>query len=197
MSKKPLDRRISSRARALAAPAGLGALLLSRNGIVRAQDAATIRLTGWTSSPVEQELFEQVLEDLRAAQPDITLEYEPITGDYFTALQTEIAAGTVADVFYVNDLAAPNLMAAGQLLPLDDFMAEAASRPSDFYPGADRRIPVGRPDLRPAQGLLHPGDGLRHAGANRRRHRRLPPPGTSCGPPGETLLDATGQCRRS
>jgi multiple sugar transport system substrate-binding protein len=134
MSRTLLDRRISSRARALAAPAGLGALLVSRAGHARAQDVPTVRLTGWTSSPVEQELFEQVLEDLRAAHTDLTLEYEPITGDYFTKLQTDIAAGTVADVFYLNDLEAPDLMAAGQLLALDDYMAESGVSADDFFP---------------------------------------------------------------
>jgi len=134
MSMKPLDRRISSRSRVLAPPAALGALLMSRAGNSRAQDAAPIRLTGWTSSPVEQELFEKVLEDLRAAHPEVDLSYDPITGDYFTKLQTDIAAGSVADVFYLGDLEAPDLMAAGQLLPLDEYMAEAGVTAEDFYP---------------------------------------------------------------
>jgi multiple sugar transport system substrate-binding protein len=134
MSRTLLDRRISSRARALAAPAGLGAVLLGRAGIVRAQDAPTVRLTGYTSSPVEQELFEEVLADLQAAHTELTLEYEPVPSDYFTKLQTDIAAGTVADVFYLNDLQAPDLMAADQLLALDDYMAESGVSADDFFP---------------------------------------------------------------
>ena len=134
MTERPLDRMVSTRARVVAPPAALAAVLLARPGAVRAQDQATVRLTGWTSSPVEQELFEEVLADFQAATPNVTLEYEPITGDYFTKLQTDIAAGTVADVFYLNDLEAPDLMAAGQLLELDPFMAEAGVSPEDFYP---------------------------------------------------------------
>src|SRR5680860_1362711 len=134
MSMKFSDRRIPSRARVLAGPVGLGALLLNRTSRGLAQDAAPVRLTGWTSSPVEQELFEQVLEDLRGAHPEVDLSYDPITGDYFTKIQTDMAAGTVADVFYLGDLEAPDLMAAGQLLPLDDFMAEMEVSADDYYP---------------------------------------------------------------
>ncbi len=134
MSMKTVDRRISSRARVLAGPVGIGALLLGRTAGTLAQDAATVRLTGWTSSPVEQKLFEQVLDELRAAHPDVELDYQPVTGDYFTKLQTDIAAGTVADVFYLNDLEAPDLMAEGQLLALDGYMAEAGVSADDYFP---------------------------------------------------------------
>lgn len=130
-------RLISTRNRVRAIPA-LGAaaaapMLLRRSA--NAQASGTVRLTGWTSSPAEQELFESVLEDFRAAFPNIELRYEPITGDYPTKLQTDIAAGTVADVFYVDSLLAPDLMASGQLLALDEYMAASGVNAEDFYPG--------------------------------------------------------------
>jgi multiple sugar transport system substrate-binding protein len=94
-----------------------------------------VRLTGWASSPAEQELFKTVLEDFRTANPEIDVKYSPITGDYPTKIQTDIAAGTVADVFYVDSLVAPDWMAAGQLLALDEHMTADGVSPDDFYPG--------------------------------------------------------------
>jgi len=137
MKKSIGEQRISNRARVLAFPAAAALLtgqsLLGRS--VSAQENATVRLTGWTSSPAEQTLFEQVLEDFKTANPTIDLKYEPITGDYPTKLQTDMAAGTVADVFYVDSILAPDLMASGQLLALDDLMARDSVNAADFYPG--------------------------------------------------------------
>ena len=120
------NSRVSNRARALGLPLAFGAAALSRSGIAGAQDKTTVRLTGYTSSPVEQDLFEEVLADLQTANPQIDLEYEPIPSDYFTKLQTDIAAGTVADVFYLNDLQAPDLMAPGQRLPSQQIWRKSA-----------------------------------------------------------------------
>ena len=137
MNKSIIEQRISNRSRVLAIPAAAALLagqsLLGRP--VSAQEDATVRLTGWTSSPAEQTLFEQVLADFRTANPTIDLKYEPITGDFTTKLQTDMAAGTVADVFYVDSLFAPDLMASGQLLALDDMMAADGVNAADFYPG--------------------------------------------------------------
>lgn len=132
-----LKKRLSNRTRLTAIPAAAALLaaptLFQRS--VAAQDKTTVRLTGWTSSPAEQTLFEQVLDDLRAAHPEIDLQYTPTPGDYGTKLQTDLAAGTVADVFYVDSMLAPDLMAAGQLLALDEYMAADGVSASDFYPG--------------------------------------------------------------
>lgn len=137
--KETLNRRISNRSRALAVPATAAALaapaLVRSTQRTAAQDRTTVRLTGWTSSPAENTLFSQMLIDFEAANPSIHVQYEPVPSDYPTKLQTDMAAGTVADVFYVDSSLAPDLMAAGQLLPLDDLMAESGVSASDFYPG--------------------------------------------------------------
>jgi len=100
----------------------------------RAQQAE-IRLTGWTSSPQEQTLFEGIIADAQTALPDISIKYEPVPSDYATKLQTDIAAGSAADVFYVDSLAAPDFMANNALLELDGFMSEAGVSADQFYPG--------------------------------------------------------------
>jgi multiple sugar transport system substrate-binding protein len=100
-----------------------------------AQDTAQVRLTGAPSSPEESRLLEQVLQDFKAKFPDITVAWEPVTQQYAEKLQTDLAAGTAADVFYVDSLLAPDLAARGVLLPLDELMAEAGVRVEDFYTG--------------------------------------------------------------
>ena len=100
----------------------------------RAQQAE-VRITGYTSSPAEQTLFEQILADAGTALPDISIKYEPIPSDYDTKLQTDIAAGSVADVFYLNSMSAPDYMANNALLDLTDYMAASGVVAEDFYPG--------------------------------------------------------------
>jgi multiple sugar transport system substrate-binding protein len=100
-----------------------------------AQEATQVRLTGAPSSPEESRLLEQVLKDFAAKFPDITVAWEPVTQQYAEKLQTDLAAGTAADVFYVDSLLAPDLAARGVLLPLDEPMAEVGVTAEDFYAG--------------------------------------------------------------
>jgi multiple sugar transport system substrate-binding protein len=100
-----------------------------------AQEATQVRLTGAPSSPEESRLLEQVLQDFEAKFLDITVLWEPVTQQYAEKLQTDLAAGTAADVFYVDSLLAPDLAARGVLLPLDEPMAGAGVRAEDFYAG--------------------------------------------------------------
>jgi multiple sugar transport system substrate-binding protein len=100
-----------------------------------AQDQTTVRLAGPPSSPAETELLQQVLDDFEAANPDIQVQFEPIPDDYPVKLQTDLAAGTAADVFYVDTSYAQDLMSRDVLLPLDDYMAASGFSSDDFYPG--------------------------------------------------------------
>jgi multiple sugar transport system substrate-binding protein len=135
MNEELLARKISNRARVLAAPAGL-ALALAGRGVrdAGAQNQASIRLTGWTSSDAENKLFSQIVQEAQTAT-NVKISYEPIPSDYATKLQTDIAAGSVADVFYLDSLAAPDFMANNTLLALDSYMSQAGVKPEDFYPG--------------------------------------------------------------
>jgi multiple sugar transport system substrate-binding protein len=136
MAEQLKDRLFSTRNRVRAIPlaaAAVAAPTFLRQG-ARAQ-TAEVRLTGWTSSPVEQELFETILEEFRAANPDITLNYEPVPADYPTKIQNDIAAGSVADVFYVDSMPAPDFMINNALLELDSYMADSGVSAEDFYPG--------------------------------------------------------------
>lgn len=99
-----------------------------------AQGTTTVRLTGFTSSPAEPQLLNEVLADFEKANPSVKVSYEPIPSDYVTKLLTDIAAGTVADVFYVQGEYATDFEDKGTLLALDDYMAKSGVKASDFYP---------------------------------------------------------------
>jgi len=136
MADDVMKRRFSTRNRIRAVPlaaAAFAAPTILRHSTLAQQ--AEIRITGWTSSDAENTLFSQILDDFRTANPDIKLDYEPIPADYATKLQTDIAAGSVADVFYVDSLLAPDFMVNNQLLELDPYMAKSNVSASDFYPG--------------------------------------------------------------
>jgi multiple sugar transport system substrate-binding protein len=144
MTEKFEQRRWSTRNRIRAIPlaaAAFAAPTILRHSTLAQQ--AEIRLTGWTSSDQEQKLFEQILADFGTAHPDIKLKYEPIPSDYATKLQTDIAAGSVADVFYVDSMAAPDFMVNGALLELDSMMAKDGVKAEDFYPGLIQAFQMG------------------------------------------------------
>jgi len=136
MTNEFLSHRISSRNRLRAIPlaaAAFAAPTVLRHS-TRAQQVE-VRLSGWTSSDAEKTRFEQMLSDFGTAHPEIKLNYEIIPSDYATKIQTDIAAGSVADVFYVDSLLAPDFMVNGQLLELDPFMSTDGVNADDFYPG--------------------------------------------------------------
>ncbi|HET8523788.1 MAG TPA: extracellular solute-binding protein, partial [Thermomicrobiales bacterium] len=137
MMTASLDRRnLSTRTRVKAIPLALGAALAgSMPRFARAADTTTVRLTGWTASVEEDRLLVTVLKDFEAANPSVKVDYQPTPANYAVKLQTDIAAGTVADVFYVDSLVAPDLMSREVLMPLDDRMASSGVKADDFYPG--------------------------------------------------------------
>ena len=83
-----------------------------------AEPAVTLRLMGWASSPEEDRLLNEVLDEFMAQHPTIQVKFEPVP-EYATKLQTDLAAGTAADVFYVDSLLAPDLMKRELLMELD------------------------------------------------------------------------------
>lgn len=102
---------------------------------IAAQASGEVRLTGGASSPAEEDLLRQALEAFQKEFPDITVNYEPIAADYLTKLQTDIAAGNAADVFYVQAEFAQDFMSRGVLLPIDDYMQTDSVSKDDYYPG--------------------------------------------------------------
>src|SRR5436190_705203 len=77
---------------------------------------ATISLYSRTS---EQEAFTKRVAQFQEQFPKITVEYSALPGDYPSVIRTQAAAGTLADVLYLQNLVFEGLASTGALQPID------------------------------------------------------------------------------
>ncbi len=113
-------------------PAGTGGASPTPGGGAPAALSGTVRVSGWSSSPAEDKLLTDSLDAFMKANPGVTVKWEPIAKDYETVLKTNLAAGTEADVFYVDVFWADTIMKTGKLLALDDQMQRTGTKKDDF-----------------------------------------------------------------
>jgi multiple sugar transport system substrate-binding protein len=113
-----------------AGPSGSAAGAWDPNSI-----SGTAILSGWRSSPEEGEALTQTLLGFPAQYPKVTVDYQPIAGDYRTVMITKISSGEVPDLFYVNAEYAPEWIDQGFLEPLDDYIAKSGLDTSQFFDG--------------------------------------------------------------
>ena len=88
---------------------------------VTAAFAQTVRITGYGGQDpaiVNRLINEVIGSDLEAQ--GITIQYEPVEGDYNAALFNALSAGTAGDIFYIPAETAPGIVATGTVLPLGD-----------------------------------------------------------------------------
>jgi len=97
--------------------------------------SGTAVLSGWRSSPEEGEALTQTLLGFPAVYPNVTVDYQPIAGDYRTVMITKISSHEVPDLFYVNAEYAPEWIEQGFLEPLDDYIAKSGMDTSQFFDG--------------------------------------------------------------
>jgi multiple sugar transport system substrate-binding protein len=178
-----LSRPISSRNRLLAAPGALALAAFGSQLRPAAAQETTVRLRSSTSA------------DAQTALPDIKIELETVTADYDTKLQTDIAAGSGPDIFFLDSMPAPNYMASGALLALDDYMAESGVSADDFYPGLISVFKFdgqtyGLPKDWSCLGTVYNADALEAAGVT-----AAPTTWDELTAAGQALLDATGEPR--
>lgn len=95
----------------------------------------SVILSGWQASPEEGELLEEMFAGFEEACPNITIDYQPISGDYPQAMLANFSAATPPDVFYVDSAVAPEWVQEEFLLPLDDYIAQTGFDTSQFYEG--------------------------------------------------------------
>jgi len=100
---------------------------------IAVEDGATITFSGW-GDETEQQIYRDSIERFKAVCPGVTVNYEPIPTEFQTKLKSQMAGGTAPDVFYVDDQLMTAFGPTGQLLPLDDYMAEAGVSRDDFIP---------------------------------------------------------------
>ena len=102
-------------------------------GVISVEDGATIVFSGW-GDETEQQIYRDSIERFNALYPNVTVDYQPIPADFQTKVKAAMAGGTAPDVLYIDDQLMTAFAPTGQLLPLDDFMAEAGVSRDDFIP---------------------------------------------------------------
>jgi len=99
-------------------------MLLIFSAVSMAETEIRISGTGGIDLSIVEELIESfVVPEL--AGTGITAIYEPIVDDYQGNLTNTLSAGTAADLFYMDIFWAEYIIKAGQIEPLDDYLAKS------------------------------------------------------------------------
>jgi multiple sugar transport system substrate-binding protein len=85
-------------------------------------DRLVVELSGWGSSPAEQEVLQRVLQEFRATHPAIDVRFEVISDQYMDVMKTRLIGEAAADVFYLEAQEAPFFMENQVLEPLDRYI---------------------------------------------------------------------------
>lgn len=111
----------------------LGGLVGCSSDKADAKDSGkvTVKLAHF-SDPYETELVKAQVKLFEAANPDIKVVTEPITGDFFEVLKTRMASNNEPDVFYMDIFQTEAFIDAERLLPLDEYVNKEEL--SDFHP---------------------------------------------------------------
>ena len=97
--------------------------------------SGTVVLSGWQASPEEGQALQAVITGFQTKYPKVKVDYQPISGDYPTAMVAKFSAHQPPDVFYVDSGVAPDWIKQGVLQPLDDWSSSRGFDTSQFYPG--------------------------------------------------------------
>jgi multiple sugar transport system substrate-binding protein len=93
----------------------------------------TLKLSGWSASPAEQRLLNQVLRDFETRHPAIKVRFEVIADQYMDVIKTRLIGDAAPDVFYLDAMEAPFLMQKNVLEPLDAYITHTFDL-ADFEP---------------------------------------------------------------
>lgn len=113
---------MNSKLLTVAAIMGASALVVTGCAQTPAEDTGpvTITYTNFISNDGNEENLQAIVDAFEAENPTITVEVTTLPyGDYGTALQTDLAAGTVSDVFDVEFSNYASYQANGVLAPLE------------------------------------------------------------------------------
>lgn len=83
-----------------------------------------LTLAGWSSSPEEQALLQQVLDEFQTKYPNVKVKYEVIADQYMDVIKTRLIGGEAPDVFYLDAFEAPGLIEKNVLEPLDGYVTD-------------------------------------------------------------------------
>jgi multiple sugar transport system substrate-binding protein len=107
----------------------LVALSIASFATARAQQPVQLTLEGWSSTPNENQMLQQIIDTFNKNNPDIQVKLNQVP-DYDTTLAKDLASGTPPDAFYVDSFRLLDLVNAGALEPIGDKI----EKPDDFYP---------------------------------------------------------------
>jgi len=99
-----------------------------------AEASGNIVLSGWGSSPAETALLKQVVADFEQKYPKVKVNYQPVSGDYPTAMLAKFSARKPPDVFYLDPNFAQDWIKQQLLEPLDGYIAKTSFDTSKFVP---------------------------------------------------------------
>jgi multiple sugar transport system substrate-binding protein len=97
------------------------------------REPVTLKLSGWSASPAEQRLLNQVLRDFETSHPAIKVRFEVIADQYMDVIKTRLIGDAAPDVFYLDAMEAPFLMQQNVLEPLDAYITRTFDL-ADFEP---------------------------------------------------------------
>ncbi len=104
---------------------------------VIAQEPVTVTISTWAGVDEAAEL-QVILDGINEGNDVFQVVHEPIPADYYTQVQTNIAAGAGADMYWI-DQDNMSLAAEGVFLPLTDCLADAEEGSvgdvNDYHPG--------------------------------------------------------------
>ncbi len=80
----------------------------------------TLRLAWWGGQSRHDKML-QIADEYMKQNPNVTIECE-YTGDYFTKLTAQLAAGVEPDIYWVDINSAALFIEKGALLPMDDYV---------------------------------------------------------------------------
>ncbi len=95
--------------------------ILVLNSLVMAADKVTLKFMGWEASPFETSITEQSLKQFMKENPDIKVEYTPVSGEYPAKLLTMIAGDAAPDVFFIASDSYRSFQKRGVLLNLTGY----------------------------------------------------------------------------
>jgi len=93
----------------------------------------TLTVSGAPSSPAEDALVRQNLNNFMKAHPNIKVNWAPISGDYEVKMRSNIASNTVPDVFYLSPDMSSSYISAGKLLDLTPYMNQNNVAADSYY----------------------------------------------------------------
>ena len=101
--------------------------------VIPVEPNAKISFSGW-GDETEQKIYRDSIARFNQFYPGVTVDYQPMPAEFQTKLMAQMAGGTAPDVFYVDDQLMTAFAPSGQLLALDDYMAQAGASRDDFIP---------------------------------------------------------------